>query len=286
MLGITQKVTKMKIAFIGLGIMGMPMATNVSKQYELIGYDVIKKETPFPFASSYEECGKFADVIISMVPKNEHFKSLVNTMLPYLRKGQIWIDMSTISPATALEMKPLLLEKGVRLCDAPVVKSQPAAVKGELGIYFGGSEDLFETVKPILLCMGKNVIRMGDNGSGLQMKIIHNALVGQIQNGVNEILGLANKIGLDLKDVTTALSYGGAQCFYLDTKANNIMNHTYPTAFSIENMNKDVHFALEIADEYNASVPSLRNVVKVYEKAMEEGLAKSDFSNTYEVVNK
>lgn len=286
MLGITPKATNMKIAFIGLGIMGMPMATNVAKQFDLIGFDIVKKEAPFPFASSYKECADYADVIISMVPKNEHFKSLVKEMKPLMRKGQIWIDMSTIAPATALEMKKELDEVGVQLCDAPVVKSQPAAVKGELGIYFGGSEELFEKVKPILLCMGKNVIRMGENGKGLEMKIIHNALVGQIQNGVNEILGLADKIGLDLHEVVTALGYGGAQCFYLDTKANNIMNHNYPTAFSVENMNKDVHFAKEIADSVNAEVPSLRNVVKVYEKAMEEGLAKNDFSNTYEVVNK
>ncbi|MCR4562332.1 MAG: NAD(P)-dependent oxidoreductase [Bacilli bacterium] len=276
----------MKVAFIGLGIMGLPMANNVAKQFDLIGYDIVKKETPFPFASSYKECADFADIIISMVPKNEHFKSLVKEMKPLLKKGQIWIDMSTISPETTVMMKKELAEVGVELCDAPVVKSQPAAVKGELGIYFGGSEELFEKVKPILLCMGKNVIRMGDNGDGLKMKIIHNALVGQIQNGVNEILGLADKIGLDLHDVVTALGYGGAQCFYLDTKANNIMNHTYPTAFSVENMNKDVHFAREIADEHHAEVPSLRNVVRVYEEAMEAGLAKSDFSNTYEIVNK
>lgn len=276
----------MKIAFIGLGIMGLPMATNVSKKYDLIGFDIVKKETSFPFASSYEECAKFADVIISMVPKNEHFVSLIKEMKPYLRNGQIWIDMSTISPSVSVEMKEELNKVGVRLCDAPVVKSQPAAIKGELGIYFGGSNELFEIVKPILSCMGKNIIRMGDNGKGLEMKIIHNALVGEIQNGVNEILGLADAIGLDLSDVKTALSYGGAQCFYLDTKASNIIAHNYPTAFSVENMNKDIHFAEEMADATNKEVPSLRNIVKVYEKAMDEGLAKNDFSNTYEVVNK
>ena len=266
--------------------MGLPMATNVSKSHDLIGYDVFKKETPFPFASSYEECANHAEIIISMVPKNEHFESLVNSMLPYLKKGTIWIDMSTISPSTNLKMKEILLKKDVILCDAPVVKSQPAAIKGELGIYFGGEEEVFEKVKPILSLMGKNIIYMGPSGSGLKMKILHNALVGQIQNGVNEILGLAESLNMNLDDVVTALGYGGAQCFYLDTKANNIKNHTYPTAFSVENMNKDVHFALEIAKSINKELPSLENVVKVYEKAMEEGLAKQDFSASYEIVNK
>ncbi|MBR1846119.1 MAG: NAD(P)-dependent oxidoreductase [Bacilli bacterium] len=274
----------MNIAFIGLGIMGMPMATNVAKKYDLIGYDVVQKETPFPFASSYEECAK-RDIIISMVPKNEHFVSLVASMKPYLHEGQIWIDMSTISPEVSREKAKELAPLGVILMDCPVVKSQPAAVKGELGIYVCGDLDIFAKIRPILECMGKNIIYMGLNGSGLLMKILHNGLVGEIQNGVNEILGLAEACGLSLGDVVTALGYGGAQCFYLDTKAQNIRNRTFPTAFSVENMNKDVHFAAEVADQVGKEVPGLRNVVKVYEKAMEKGYAKEDFSASFKAVN-
>lgn len=275
----------MKIAFIGLGIMGMPMATNVSKKYDLIGYDVIKKDTPFPFASSYKECVDFADVIISMVPKNEHMLALYSEIKPYLRKGQIWIDMSTISPSTNQGVAKELDGTGIELLDCPVVKSQPAAVKGELGIYVGGNEEVYNTVKPILSCMGKNIIYMGGHGSGLQMKILHNALVGEIQNGVNEILGLAKSLGLDQNQVVEAFGYGGASCFYLDTKAKNIISNTYPTAFSVENMNKDVHFAVEMADDANKECPCLHHIVKVYEKAMNSGLAKEDFSASYKVVN-
>ncbi len=275
----------MKVAFIGLGIMGMPMANNVSKKYDLIGYDVIKKDTSFPFASSYKECVDFADVIISMVPKNEHMLSLYKEIKPFLRKGQIWIDMSTISPSTNQQVARDLEGTGVELLDCPVVKSQPAAVKGELGIYVGGNRDTYEKVKEILSCMGKNIIYMGSHGAGLQMKILHNALVGEIQNGVNEILGLAKALGLNQEEVVTAFGYGGASCFYLDTKANNIINNTYPTAFSVENMNKDVHFAKEMAEDIKKECPGLNNVVRVYEKAMEEGLAKEDFSASYKVVN-
>ncbi len=275
----------MKVAFIGLGIMGMPMANNVSKKYDLIGYDVIKKETPFPFASSYKECVDFADVIISMVPKNEHMLSLYKEIKPFLRKGQIWIDMSTISPSTNQTVAKDLEGTGVEILDCPVVKSQPAAIKGELGIYVGGKKEVYEAVKEILSCMGKNIIFMGDHGAGLQMKILHNALVGEIQNGVNEILGLAKKLGLNQEEVVEAFGYGGASCFYLDTKAKNIITNTYPTAFSVENMNKDVHFAKEIASEINKDCPSLNRVVEVYEKAMEKGLAKEDFSASYKIVN-
>ena len=275
----------MKIAFIGLGIMGMPMASNVAKNYDLIGYDVIKKETPFPFASSYKECADFADVIISMVPKNEHMLSLFSELKPHFRKGQIWIDMSTISPSTNQRVAKELEGSGIEILDCPVVKSQPAAVKGELGIYVGGNKETYEKVKPILSCMGKNIIYMGGHGAGLQMKILHNGLVGEIQNGVNEILGLAKTLGLNQEEVVTALGYGGAQCFYLDTKAKNIISNTYPTAFSVENMNKDVHFAREMANEAGKECPTLTRIVAIYEEAMKEGLAKEDFSASYKIVN-
>ena len=276
----------MKVAFIGLGIMGMPMANNVAKKYDLIGYDVIKKETSFPFASSYKECVEFADVIISMVPKNEHMLALFSEIKPYFHKGQIWIDMSTISPATNQGVAKQLEGTGIEILDCPVVKSQPAAVKGELGIYVGGNKETYEKVKDILSCMGSNIIYMGGHGAGLQMKILHNALVGEIQNGVNEILGLAKTLGLSQEEVVTALGYGGASCFYLDTKAKNIISGTFPTAFSIENMNKDVHFAREMADNAHKECPVLSRVVSVYEEAMKEGLAKEDFSASYKIVNK
>ncbi len=274
----------MKVFFIGLGIMGMPMATNVAKKYDLVGYDVVKKETPFPFASGYEEAAK-ADVIVSMVPKNEHFLALFESLKPYLN-GKIWIDMSTISPLVNQEVAPKVEALGAELLDCPVVKSQPAAVKGELGIYAGGKKEVFEKVLPILSCMGCNVIYLGGHGAGLTMKILHNALVGEIQNGVNEILGLARTCGMNLPDVVTALGYGGASCFYLSTKAGNIEKREYPTAFSVENMNKDVHFAKELAESKGKELPGLDNVVRVYEKAMAEGHAKEDFSASYEAVNK
>lgn len=275
----------MKVSFIGLGIMGLPMATNIFKKFDLIGYDITKKETSFPFANSYKECVEFADVIISMVPKNEHMLSLYKEIKPYLKKGQIWIDMSTISPKVNQEVAKDLEGSGVEILDCPVVKSQPAAIKGELGIYVGGDYSTYEKIKPILLCMGKNIIYMGSHGTGLQMKILHNGLVGEIQNGVNEILGLAKSLGLDQEKVVEAFGYGGASCFYLDTKSKNIISNTYPTAFSVGNMNKDVHFAKEMAEEINKKCPGLDNVVKVYEEAMKEGLEKEDFSATYKVVN-
>lgn len=276
----------MKVAFIGLGIMGLPMANNIAKKFPLVGFDVIKKETSFPFVSSIEEAVKDADVVISMVPKSEHVLDVYSHIYPVVKKGQIFIDMSTISPSVSTSVAHKIEELGGEMLDCPVVKSQPAAISGTLGIYVGGKHIIYEQVKEILSCMGSNIIYMGEHGQGLVMKILHNALVGQIQNGVNEVLGVAKKLGLDLNDVITAISYGGGQNFYLDGKGKNIISNEYPTAFSIANMHKDSHLTLDLLKENNLSYPGLENTAKVYDKAMEMGLAKEDFSATFKVVNK
>lgn len=286
MLGITLKEINVKVGFIGLGIMGMPMAINVSKKYSLIGYDIVLKEAPFPLASSIEEIIKESDIVITMLPKNEHVKSVYEEAINYVKEGQIFIDMSTISPHVSSSLSLLLESKGAHLCDCPVVKSQPAAISGTLGIYVGGKKEIFEKIKDILSCMGSNIIYMGDNGSGLVMKLLHNALVGQIQNGVNEVMSVASNLGIDLNDFVKAISYGGGQNFYMDGKAQNIINNEYKTAFSVANMHKDAHLMNDLLKENNLSYPGFINTMEVYDKAMDMGLEKEDFSATFKVVNK
>lgn len=276
----------MRIGFIGLGIMGMPMSINVSKKYEVRGYDVVKKETPYPFVDSIEELVSWADIIISMVPKNEHMKAVYSEVCKYLRKGMICIDMSTILPSVNVEVTKWVEEKGCHMLDCPVVKSQPAAVSGTLGIYVGGEEEIYEQVKDILSCMGSNIIYMGDHGKGLVMKIIHNSLVAQIQNGVNEVMTLAINSGIEPIIAAKAISYGGGQNFYLDGKVNNIQNREYKTAFSIENMNKDAHFAYDMMKELGLDLPGITLVKEIYEEAMDLDLGKLDFSSTFEVVSR
>ena len=276
----------MRVGFIGLGIMGMPMATNISKKYPLKGYDVVAKEAPFALANSIEELVKESDVVVSMVPKSEHVLEVYSHVYPLVRPGQIFIDMSTISPSVSQKVASEIEKLGGEMLDCPVVKSQPAAISGTLGIYVGGKKEVFEQVRDILSCMGSNIIYMGGHGQGLVMKILHNALVGQIQNGVNEVMTVASKLGLNLNDVVTAISYGGGQNFYMDGKAKNIINNEYPTAFSVANMYKDAHLTLDLLEENNISLPGMKNTARVYDEAMDLGLGREDFSATYKVVSK
>ena len=230
------------------------------------------------------ELAEKSDVIISMVPKSEHSRAVYSEILDALDETKTCIDMSTIDPSASIEIAEMVKKTGAGFIDAPVVKSKPAAIAGKLGIYVGGDEQTFEKMRRVLLYMGENVVRMGDNGKGLVMKICHNALVSQIQNGVNETITLAQRNGISVSAYAEAISYGGGQNFYLDGKAAPIEKEDYTTAFSVENMAKDVHICMELAKECGLDMPGEQNACNVYDKALELGYGKEDFCATIKVV--
>lgn len=282
----------MNIGFIGLGIMGESMSENIVKKHngKVFVFDYAKAQVDklaelgaVPCLSSIE-VAKNADVIISMVPKSEHSRSVYNEISGELNESKICIDMSTIDPHVSIEISEMVKKTGAQFVDAPVVKSKPAAVSGTLGIYVGGDRESYEKVKNILGYMGNNIIHMGENGKGLVMKICHNTLVAQIQNGVNETLALAEKYGISIDDYVTAISYGGGQNFYLDGKANAIKEENYTTAFSVDNMEKDLGICADMAKNHNIELPGAMNAFNIYKEAQVKNYGKEDFSATIKVV--
>ena len=282
----------MKIGFIGLGIMGESMCENIVKKHDdkVFCNDLNRAQVDKLAAvgaipcNNNTEVAKNSDVIISMVPKSEHVKALYNEILPYITEGKICIDMSTIDPSVSVEVANMVKAKGAFFADAPVVKSKPAAIAGTLGIYVGCDESLFPKIEPILKYMGNNVIRMGNNGMGLVMKICHKTLVAQIQNGVNETINLAKKYGVDIADFATAISYGGGQNFYLDGQWKDLAGENWKTAFSIENMQKDLGICQRMSAESDFPMPGMENAKKVYDKCVNNGIAKEDFRATFKAV--
>lgn len=282
----------MKIGFIGLGIMGESMCENIVKKHDdtVYAFDFVKEKVELLASKGAVACAdsvelaKASDVIISMVPKSEHSKAVYSGILEVLDGTKTCIDMSTIDPSVSVEISEMVKKTGAQFIDAPVVKSKPAAIAGKLGIYVGGDEETYEKMRPILLYMGENVIRMGDNGKGLVMKICHNALVTQIQNGVNETISLAQKNGISISDYATAISYGGGQNFYLDGQAAKLEAEDYTTAFSLENAAKDVGICMNLAKECRVNMPGEENVQRVYKTALEAGMGKDDWRSTIKVV--
>ncbi len=282
----------MKIGFIGLGIMGESMCENIVRKHDdtVYCYDHKPAQNEKLAAIGAVPCdGELdiaarSDVIITMVPRSEHSRAVYTKILPLLGPGKTCIDMSTIDPSVSRELAETVKKTGAEFLDAPVVKSKPAAIAGKLGIYVGGSEEAYEAMKPILLYMGENIIRMGGNGSGLVMKICHNALVAQIQNGVNETATLAAKNGIDILTFAKAISYGGAGNWYLDSKKDSLSREDYTTAFSVENEHKDIHICLNLAKEAGFAMPGAENAARVYDKALAMGIGKEDFSATIKAV--
>jgi len=283
----------MKIGFIGLGIMGESMSANIVKKHDdkVFVSDINKAKVEQLAALGAVPCennievAKNADVIITMVPKSEHVKGVYTELLPYIDSSKICIDMSTIDPSVSLEVAKMIKAKGAQFADAPVVKSKPAAIDGTLGVLAGCDEELFPVIEPILKYMGCNVIRMGENGTGITMKICHNALVAEIQNAVNETLGLATRLGISVDDFATAVSYGGAGNFYLESQKENLKNKNWTTAFSLENEHKDVNIAKNLSKEIGFDMPTLNHVVDIFNRGMELGMGKMDYRATYMLVN-
>ncbi|MGX5834204.1 NAD(P)-dependent oxidoreductase [Aeromonas piscicola] len=280
------------IGFIGLGLMGEAMSKNIVKKFDgnVLVFDINQEavarvvDAGAIAASSIAKLAEKADVIISMVPRSEHVKAVYAELLPHLSAGKITIEMSTIDPAVSVELSHQVAETGALMLDAPVVKSVPAAVAAELGIYIGGDKAAYEQVKSVLAMMGNNQIHLGDNGCGLVMKVLHNVLVAQIQNSVNEMLATADHFGIDKESFNTAVSYGGGSNFYMTSKIGSLIAENYNTVFSLENMAKDVGIMKNLMDEEDLILPGVELVNNIYQQGLNNGLGREDFCATYKVV--
>lgn len=282
----------MKIGFIGLGIMGESMCENIVKKHNDTVYCNDHKQSQIDKLASFgavgcatnTEVAEKADIIITMIPTSKHVKEAYTEMLPYLKEGKICIDMSTIEPDASVEVANMVKAKGAQFADCPVVRSKADAIAGTLGVLAGCEKEVFDIIEPILSYMGSKVIYMGGNGMGLAAKICHNTLVAQIQNGVNETLNLAQKLGISIDNFADAVAAGGAQNFYMNAQREKLKNEDWTTAFSLENMCKDITICSRISEEMDFDMPGMRAAKAAIDKAMERGWGKEDFRQTYRIV--
>lgn len=282
----------MKIGFIGLGIMGESMCENIVKKHNDTVYCNDHKESQIKKleiagavgCATNTEVAEKSDVIITMIPTSKHVKEAYTEMLPYLTEGKICIDMSTIEPSVSVEVADTVKKNGAQFADCPVVRSKADAIAGTLGVLAGCEKEVFDIIEPILSYMGSKVIYMGKNGMGLSAKICHNTLVAQIQNGVNETLNLAQKLGISIDNFADAVAAGGAQNFYMNAQRENLKNENWETAFSLENMCKDITICSKISEEMNFDMPGMRAAKDAIDRAMERGWGKQDFRQTYRIV--
>jgi 2-hydroxy-3-oxopropionate reductase len=262
-----------KVGFIGLGIMGKPMAKNLLKAgYSLVVYRELSAagaET----ASSPKEVAEKADVIITMLPNSPQVREVVcgkDGLLEGIRKGQIVIDMSSIAPLVSRELCAILKEKGADMLDAPVSGGQEKAEKGTLAIMVGGSASVYEKVKPILDKMGSSTW-VGESGAGQVTKLVNQTIVAINIAAVAEGMGLAEKAGVDTRKVFEAIRKGlaGSQC--LEDKAPRMFEGRYDPGFRINLHIKDLGNVLDTGHSLHNAMPLASSVMEMMQTLAADG---------------
>jgi 3-hydroxyisobutyrate dehydrogenase-like beta-hydroxyacid dehydrogenase len=279
---------KQKIGFMGLGIMGTAMATNLLKAgYPVMVYNrTPEKADPLVkqgagLASNPKALAKAADVVIAMVTGPEALGDLLwgpDGAGGAFNHSKVFINMSSVSPRHTRELAQELEPSGVIFIDAPVSGTKKPAEEGTLVILAGGPEDRVKELEPLFLAMGKKVIYCGLAGQGSMMKMFINLLLGLMMEGFSEALNFGKLGGLAIETMLDTVFSGPLNCGLFHMKAVNLQSKTYPTAFPLKHMTKDVKFVVDTAFELGAPVPVGQILLHLYSSGVAQGWGDEDIS--------
>ena len=275
-----------KIGFIGLGIMGKPMAKNLLKAgYQLTVYDIRPEPVKEVVAAGAQEgkssknVAEKSEVVITMLPNSPEVKEAVlgdEGVLDGAKPGMILVDMSSIAPLVSKEVGAKLAEKGVEMLDAPVSGGEPKAIDGTLSIMVGGKKEVFEQVEDILKVMGASAVLVGDIGSGNTTKLANQIIVALNIAAMSEAMVLATKAGVDPEKVYNAIRGGLAGSTVLDAKVPLALEGNFKPGFRIELHIKDLQNALDTAHKIGVPVPLASGVMEVMQALKVDGKAGDD----------
>ncbi len=278
----------MKIGFIGLGIMGTPMAKNLlGAGHELVVYDrseekmgeVVKAGARG--AASSREVAEKCRLVITMVPNSPHVKAAVlgkDGVLEGAKAGDILIDMSSIAPLASQEVYKACREKGVRMIDAPVSGGEPKAIDGTLSIMVGGDRGTFDEVYDVLMVMGGSAVYCGDSGAGNMTKLANQIIVAVNIAAVSEAFMLASKAGVDPEKVFDAIRGGLAGSTVMEAKVPKILGRDFSPGFRIDLHIKDLNNAIETGHGVGAPLFLTTQVQEMLERLHFDGCGSDDHS--------
>jgi len=275
------------IGFIGLGIMGRPMAKNLIKAgYKLVVYDKYAKFDDLVAlgaegAASNKEVASKSDIIITMLPNSPHVKEAIlgaGGVAEGVRSGTIVVDMSSIAPAASQEVGAALKAKNVAFLDAPVSGGEPKAIDGTLAIMVGGDKAVFEKVKPIFEKMGSSVVLVGDVGAGNVTKLANQIIVALNIAAISEAFVLSTKAGVDPVSVFDAIKGGLAGSAALNAKIPMILDGNFKPGFRVELHIKDLQNALDTAHNLSVPIPLTAQAMEILQALKVDGMAANDHS--------
>lgn len=279
----------MRIGFIGLGVMGKPMAKNLLKAgYSLF---VCKHIDPRPLNElvaagaqevvSPKQVAEMSDIVITMLPDSAEVEEVVlgeNGLLKGARKGLVIIDMSSIAPSTSRRIAEEAEKRGVEVLDAPVSGGETGAIQGTLAIMVGGKEATFSKCIDILRAMGKSIVRVGDAGAGQVAKLANQIIVALNIAALSEAFVLGAKAGVDPRIMYQAIRTGFAGSNVLDAKISTILERNFKPGFKIRLHHKDLKNALETARELKVPILLTSLVQQVLCTLINEGKGEEDHS--------
>ena len=285
-----------EIGFIGLGIMGRPMALNLIKSGYSLNFFARKKSVIHDMTKNG---GKFAESIANLTSKckiiflnlsdDKAIKDVIlgkNNVISNLNKNSIIIDMSTISPLTTVELAKKLKRKNCALLDAPVSGGEIGAINGNLSIMVGGDKRAFNKIKSILKCLGKHITYIGANGSGQIAKACNQILVAGCIAAVSEVFTIAKATKTDPVLIQKALMGGFAYSKVLELHGTRIIKKDFKPGFKTKLHLKDLNIALAISNQHGLNLHNAKSSKKILEKAMGEKLGEKDSSIMSKIVEK
>jgi 3-hydroxyisobutyrate dehydrogenase len=270
-----------RLAFIGLGIMGSPMAGHllaaghslvVNTRNKSRAEELLKRGAKW--AATAADAAKDADVVFICVPDTPDVQRVVlgaDGILSSARSGTVVVDHSTISPSVTKTIAAALAQRGVYMLDAPVSGGDMGAKNATLSIMVGGEAAVFDRVKPLLAHMGKTITHCGPSGSGQLTKLVNQVLVSVTNLAVSEALTFARANGLDEQKTLAAVSGGAAGSWQLTNLGPRMIAGDFAPGFMIKLQVKDLRLALEAAKEAGLKLPALETVSKLFQRGMDEG---------------
>ncbi len=276
------------IGFIGLGIMGKPMVLNLLKaDFSVFVLEKSAAASEVKLAGA-ELCAspsilvQSVDLVITMLPDSPEVEAVLygdDGIIRHMKSGQIFVDMSTISPLTTKKIHSDLAKYGVEALDAPVSGGQVGAEAATLSIMVGGSSKAFNQALPIFQAMGKNIVHIGVAGAGQITKACNQMIVGMTIQAVSEAFTLANQAGVDLEKMREVLLGGFAQSRILDLHGQRIIDRNFKPGFKIKLHKKDMNIALETGNALNVDLIGTAQVAQQMSKAVEMGNGELDHSS-------
>ena len=282
----------MRVAFVGLGIMGRPMAANLVKaghEVSVWNRSAGKDVEGARVASSPADAAQGSEVVWICVSDTAAVEQVLfgpNGIEQSLAEGMIIADSSTISPAATRRFAERVAKKGVQYVDSPVTGSKVGAEGGTLLFIVGGTEEAIEKLKPLYAAMGKKIFRMGETGKGQSAKIAMNLQIAMIYEGFAEGLTLAAKLGVDPATLIPLINASMLKSGVVEYKAPFVLQRDFTANFPLRLMRKDIRLALEAAKEARVKLPGVETVEEVYDMAVEDGHADLDYAATLMLLEK